>query len=94
MGKAAAGRAGSFNPEEQRSSRFRSYGPPLREERYRSFRSCTNRPDRRRPGPCRTTWAGGRRAGVRCGQSDEDKIGGFRRIGVHDRSCRVSHGGN
>ena len=25
-GRAAAGRAGSFNPEEQRSSRFRSYG--------------------------------------------------------------------
>ena len=23
------GRAGSFNPEEHRSSRFRSYGPPL-----------------------------------------------------------------
>ncbi len=32
-GGAAAGRAGSFNSEEQRSSRFRSYGPPLREER-------------------------------------------------------------
>ena len=31
-GRTAAGRAGSFNPEEQRSSRFRSYGPPLREE--------------------------------------------------------------
>jgi hypothetical protein len=26
--------------------------------------------------------------GARCGQSDEDKIGGNRRIGVHDRSCR------
>ena len=36
-GRAAAGRAGSFNPEEQRSSRFLSYGPPLREERLRSF---------------------------------------------------------
>ena len=38
-GRTAVGRAGSFNPEEQRSSRFRSYGPPLREERLRSFRS-------------------------------------------------------
>ena len=28
-------RAGSFNQEEPRSSRFRSYGPSLREERYR-----------------------------------------------------------
>ena len=26
--------------------------------------------------------------GARCGQRDEDKIGGNRRIGVHDRSCR------
>jgi hypothetical protein len=33
-GRAAAGRAGSFNPEEQRSSRFRSYGPPLRKNGY------------------------------------------------------------
>jgi hypothetical protein len=38
-GRAAAGRAGSFNPEEQRSSRFRSYGPPPREERSRSASS-------------------------------------------------------
>ena len=38
-GRTAAGRAGSFNPEEQRSSRFRSYGPPLREERLRSIRA-------------------------------------------------------
>ena len=29
-GRAAAGRAGPFNPEEQHSSRFRSNGPPLR----------------------------------------------------------------
>ena len=27
-------------------------------------------------------------AGARCGQSDEDKIGGNRRFVVHDRSCR------
>jgi hypothetical protein len=39
--------------------------------------------------PCRTT-----RVGKRGAQSDEDKIGGNRRIGIHDRSCRVSHGGN
>jgi hypothetical protein len=38
-GRAAVGRAGSINPEEQRSSRFRSYGPPQREERFSSFRS-------------------------------------------------------
>ena len=37
-GRTAVGRAGSFNPEEPRSSRFRSYGPSLREERLRSFR--------------------------------------------------------
>ena len=35
-GRTAVGRAGSFNPEEPRSSRFRSYGPSLREERLRS----------------------------------------------------------
>jgi hypothetical protein len=35
-GWVAAGRPGSFNQEEQRSSRFLSYGPPLREERLRS----------------------------------------------------------
>ena len=29
-----------------------------------------------------------RRVGARCVQSDEDKIGGNRKIGVHDRSCR------
>ncbi len=39
-------------------------------------------------GPRRVTRAGRRRVGARCGQSDEDKIGGNRRIGVHDRSCR------
>jgi hypothetical protein len=38
-GRAAAGRAGSLNPKKQRSSRFRSYGPPLREERLRSKQS-------------------------------------------------------
>jgi hypothetical protein len=36
-GRAAAGRAGPFYPEEQCSSLFRSYGPPLREERLRCF---------------------------------------------------------
>jgi CDGSH-type Zn-finger protein len=35
-GRTAGGRAGSFNPEEQRFSRCRSYGPSLREERLRS----------------------------------------------------------
>jgi hypothetical protein len=30
-GRAAAGRAVPFNPEEQHSPRFRSYGPPLPE---------------------------------------------------------------
>ena len=39
-GRTAVGRASSFNPEEPRSSRFRSYGPSLREERSRSFRWC------------------------------------------------------
>ena len=43
-GRAAARRAGSFNPEELGNvlsgpGRFRSYGPPLREERIRSFRT-------------------------------------------------------
>jgi hypothetical protein len=32
-GRTAAGRAGSFNPEEHRSSRLRPFGPSLREER-------------------------------------------------------------
>jgi hypothetical protein len=35
-GRTAGGRAGSFNPEEPRFSRCRSYGPSLREERSRS----------------------------------------------------------
>ncbi len=86
-GRAAAGpgRVGSFNPEEQPSSRFRSYGPPLREERLRSFRSCTYRPTG--GGPARVARRG--RAGGRGReQSDEDEIGGNRRIGVQDRSCR------
>ena len=45
-------RAGQFvlSGKNGRSSRFRSSGPPLREERFRSFRSRTNRPARRRPG--------------------------------------------
>jgi hypothetical protein len=36
-GRASAWRANLFNLEEQRSSLFRSYGPPLREEQLRSF---------------------------------------------------------
>jgi hypothetical protein len=44
--------------------------------------------------PCRTTRVGRRRARARCAQSDKDKIARNRRIGVHDRSCRVSHGWN
>ena len=35
---------GGLSGQNDRSSRFRSYGPPLREERLRSFRSRTNRP--------------------------------------------------
>ncbi len=64
-GRAAAGRAGSFSPEGERSYRFRrAYGPPLREQRFTSFRRRTNRPDRRRPGPRRTTRVGRPRAGT------------------------------
>lgn len=59
--------AGQFvlSGQNGRSSRFRSYGPPLREERLRSFRSRTNRPatmaDRPvsyRPGRARRRGAG------------------------------------
>ncbi len=68
-GRAAAGRAGSFNPEEQRSARFRSYGPPLREERFKISRvdfsrvslSGANRVSGgARPVPAGRTVAGGR----------------------------------
>ena len=38
-GRTAAGRAGSFNPEEHRSSRLRPLGPSLREELLRSSSS-------------------------------------------------------